>query len=79
MKNQLAKFIVETLSKMKKFKFDDNEFKKIDDLIEIIMNLNDQNKYDKLKFAHEELSKKSNEMMDEFPNNIDEIIINSKY
>ena len=63
---------------MKKINHDKNEMKKINDLIDIILNLNDNNKYEKLKCAHEESIKKSNEMLDEFPDNIDEFIRNSK-
>ena len=63
---------------MKKINHDDNEMKKINDLIDIILNLNDNNKYEKLKCTHEESIKKSNEMLDEFPDNIDEFIRNSK-
>lgn len=63
---------------MKKINHDDNEMKKINELINIILYLNDNNKYEKLKCAHEESIKKSNEMLDEFPDNIDEFIRNSK-
>jgi hypothetical protein len=63
---------------MKKINHDDNEMKKINELINIILYLNDNNKYEKLKCAHEESIKKSNEMIDEFPDNIDEFIRNSK-
>jgi len=63
---------------MKKINHDDNEMKKINELINIILYLNDNNKYEKLKYAHEESIKKSNEMLDEFPDNIDEFIRNSK-
>ena len=42
MKNRLANFIVETLSKMKKLNFDSNETKKINELINILLNLNDE-------------------------------------
>ena len=44
----------------------------------LVLYLNDNNKYEKLKCAHEESIKKSNEMIDEFPDNIDEFIRNSK-
>ena len=63
---------------MKKINHDNNEMKKINELINIILYLNDNNKYEKLKCAHEESIKKSNEMLDEFPDNIDEFIRNSK-
>ena len=63
---------------MKKINHDNNEMKKINELINIILYLNDNNKYEKLKCAHEESIKKSNEMIDEVPDNIDEFIRNSK-
>ena len=64
---------------MKKYKYEDKERQKINELLNIILNLNDGNKYDKLRSAHEEETLKSNNMTDAFPDNLDTFIKKSKY
>ena len=43
------------------------------------MNLKDENKFEKLKIAHEEEASKSNDMTDEFPEDLDSFLRNSKF
>ena len=49
----------------------------INDLIDIILNINDNNKQDKLKLAYEEEALKSDKMMDVFPETLETFLENS--
>ena len=79
MRNVLSKFINDTFKLMEKHNLKDNDMRKLNDLIDIVNNQQEENKFETLKKAYEEKEfKLGNEMTDAFPSSFEDFIRNSK-